>query len=160
MFSLGLLLLNLNLDEARLHLAVLEAVRDEIAYGIEATIEKDIDRYMEGVPTDLRILEDDGSVTDWSALKAKQLQAWTIIPRTNSLVIDVTSLEVGCDGQCATAKTDQRWDRQMIGRDGVTEFNIVTTQKHIETWEVRDSRWVQVSIDELGGTTLVDGKPY
>jgi hypothetical protein len=48
----------------------------------------------------------------------------------------------------------------MLGKDGVTEFNIVTTQKHIEAWEMRNSRWVQVSIEELGGTTLVDGKPY
>ncbi len=147
-------------DEGQLQAAVAEAIRDEIQYGIEATIEKDIDRYMEGVPQDLRILEDDGTVTDWSGLRAKQLQAWEIIPRTNSLVIDVIDLEVGCEGQCATVKTDQRWDRQMIGRDGVTEFNIVTTQQHIELWEVRDSRWVQVRIEELGGTTTVDGKPY
>jgi hypothetical protein len=93
-------------------------------------------------------------------LKAKQLQAWAIIPRTNALEVIVTDLEVGCDGQCATARTDQRWDRQMMGRDGVSEFNIVTTQKHIEKWEVRNGRWLQVSIEELGGTTTVDGKPY
>jgi hypothetical protein len=48
----------------------------------------------------------------------------------------------------------------MLGKDGVTEFNIITTQKRIETCEMRNSRWVQVSIEELGGTTVVDGKPY
>lgn len=158
MFSLALLLMDMEGREQRA--AVLEAVRDEIQYGIEATTAEDIDRYMEGVPRDLRILEDDGSVTDWGALKAKQLQAWDILTRTNLLEINVTGLEVGCDGTCATATTDQRWDRQMLGKDGVTEFNIVTTQKHIEAWEMRNSRWVQVSIEELGGTTLVDGKPY
>jgi hypothetical protein len=158
MFSLALLLMSL--EEVRQRAAVLDAIRDEIQYGIEATIAEDIDRYMEGVPQDLRILEEDGSVTDWDTLKARQLQAWTIITRTNLLEIDVTGLEVGCGGTCATARTDQRWDRQMLGKDGVTEFSIVTTQQHVETWEVRNSRWVQVGIEELGGTTVVDGRPY
>ena len=158
MFSLALLLMNA--EQLQQHAAVLEAIRDEIQYGIEATIAEDIDRYMEGVPADLSIREDDGSVTDWAALKAKQLQAWEIITRTNLLTINVTALEVGCGGTCVTARTDQHWDRQMLGKDGVTEFNIVTTQKHVEHWEERNSRWVQVSIEELGGTTRVDGKPY
>ncbi|MBL8771868.1 MAG: hypothetical protein JNK30_10845 [Phenylobacterium sp.] len=140
--------------------AVREAIEDEIDFGVHATIDKDIDRYMETVPADYRIVEDDGSITDRAALRARQLQAWSIITRTHALRIDVTRVEVGCDGHCATAWTDQRWDRQMLGRDGRTEFNVVTTQKHVERWEARDSRWIQVSIEELGGETLVDGKPY
>lgn len=146
--------------DPRLQKAVAEAIEDEIEYGIEATKDQDMDRYMEGVPADYRIVEDDGSITDRDRLRAKQTEAWAIIPRTNSLTIEVTKVEVGCDGECATAWTDQRWDRQMLGRDGVTEFNVVTTQKHRERWEQRDSRWLQISIDELGGTTTVDGKPY
>lgn len=160
MIAIVALLVVANPDDARLHAAVLEAIRDEIAFGIEATIDKDIVRYMETVPADYRIAEDDGTITDRDALRAKQLQAWSIIPRTNALEIHVLDLKVGCDGQCAQVKTDQRWDRQMIGRDGVTEFNIVTTQLHDERWEVRDGRWIQVAIEELGGTTTVDGKPY
>ncbi len=140
--------------------AVAEAIRDEIDYGISATRDQDMDRYMEGVPADYRIVEDDGSITDRETLRAKQLQAWAIIRRTNALDIDITAIEVGCDRACATVWTDQKWDRQMLGRDGTSEFNVVTTQKHIEKWEQRDSRWIQISIDELGGTTTVDGKPY
>ena len=34
--------------------AVTEAIRDEIDYGIEATIDQDIVRYMETVPEDYR----------------------------------------------------------------------------------------------------------
>lgn len=147
-------------DDVAIHAAVLEAIRDEIAFGIEATVEKDIGRYMETVPADFRIVEDDGSVTDRDMLRAKQLQAWAIIPRTNALTINVLDLKVGCEGQCATVKTDQTWDRQMLGRDGAAEFNVVTTQLHVEQWEVRDGRWLQVAIEELGGTTTVDGKPY
>lgn len=158
MFSLALLLADIEGLQQRA--AVREAIRDKIQYGVETTIAEDIDRYMEGVPQDLRILGGDGSVTDWGALKAKQLQAWDVITRKNLLEIDVTGLEVGCNSTCATAATDQRWERKMIGKDGVTEFNIVTTQKHIEAWEIRHSRWAQVSIEGLGGTTLVDGGPY
>lgn len=140
--------------------AVTEAIEDEIEYGIEATIAQDIDRYMETVPADYRIVEDDGSITDRETLRANQLQAWAIIPRTNALEIEVERVELGCEGLCATVWTGQRWDRQMIGRDGASEHNVVTTQRHIERWEMRGSRWVNVAIEELGGTTMVDGEAY
>ena len=48
----------------------------------------------------------------------------------------------------------------MTGRDGVSEFNVVTTQRHNERWELRDSRWVQTGIEELGGTVMVDGERW
>jgi hypothetical protein len=48
----------------------------------------------------------------------------------------------------------------MLGRDGKSEHNVVTTQKHKERWELRGARWVNVAIEELGGTITVDGKPY
>ena len=150
----------LNPDPDRLQLAVRQAIEDEIEYGIDATRDQDMDRYMEGVPDDYRIVEDDGSITDKAGLRTKQLQAWALIRRTNELTIAVQTVEVGCDGHCATVVTDQKWDRQMLGRDGVTEFNVVTTQRHNETWEERDSRWIQTGIEELGGTTTVDGEPY
>jgi len=156
-----LLLLSLTAEpDPLLAHAVREAIEDEIEYAVEATLDQDIDRYMETVPHDTRILEDDGTITDRDRLRELQLQAWAITPRTNSIEITVTGFELGCDGECATVRTDQRWDRQMIGRDGVTEFNVVTTQHHIEHWEARHSRWLQITTEELGGTTLVDGQPY
>jgi hypothetical protein len=148
------------IPDARLHHAVTQAIESEIEHGIDATIDQDIERYMETVPEDYRIVEDDGSITDRAELRRKQLQAWAIIPRTNALAIDVTRVEVGCDGECATVWTDQRWDRQMLGRDGTSEHNVVTTQRHRERWEVRNSRWLQTNIEELGGTVTVDGQPY
>jgi len=152
------------LDEAAIDPAALAAVtaaiRGEIDQGIAATIGQDIDRYMDGVPADYRIVEDDGSITDRDALRAKQLQAWSIIRRTNALTIDITKIELGCAGSCASVWTDQRWDRQMLGRDGSSEHNVVTTQRHKERWERRDGRWINVAIEELGGTVTVDGEPY
>lgn len=146
---------------ARIHLAaVSQAIRDEIDDGIEATVDQDIDRYMATVPVDYRIAGDDGRVIDRATLRAEQLRAWSLIRRTNALSIVIERVEPGCDGQCARVWTSQRWDRQMTGRDGVSEHNVVTTQRHIEDWQVRDSRWVNVAIEELGGTTVVDGTPY
>jgi hypothetical protein len=147
-------------DEARLTRAVRQAVVNEMTFVNSAVKRKDIDLYMTAVPDDYRINEDDGSVTDKARLRQKQAQAWALIRRTNSIDISITDFQLGCGGECAFVKTDQRWDRQMIGRDGVSEFNVVTTQKHNEKWQLRGSRWQQTFIEELGGTTLVDGKPY
>lgn len=147
-------------DEARLTRAVHQAVTDEIEFVNGAVKRKDMDRYMSVIPDDYRIAEDDGSITDKARLREKQTQAWALIRRTNSIDIKVTDLKLGCGGECAFVKTDQKWDRQMIGKDGITEFNVVTTQQHNEKWELRGSRWVQTDIEELGGTTMVDGKLY
>jgi hypothetical protein len=147
-------------DEARLTRAVRQAVTDEIEFVNNAVKRKDMDLYMSAVPDDYRIAEDDGTITDKARLREKQTEAWALIRRTNGINIKVTDVRLGCGGECAFVKTDQRWDRQMIGKDGVSEFNVVTTQKHNEKWELRGSRWVQTDIEELGGTTMVDGKVY
>lgn len=156
---LGLLLAS-TMSDPLLSRAIHDAIRDEIEFGIDATRDRDIERYMETVPDDYRIVEDDGSVTTKKALRTNQLRAWSIISRTNALTQDITGFQLGCAGQCATVWTAQRWDRQMLGRDGKSEHNVVTTQDHEERWELRGSRWINVTIKELGGTTLVDGKSY
>lgn len=63
-----------------------------------------------------------------------------IIVRTNALTIEVTKLQLGCTGECAMVWTDQRRDRQMLGKDGTSQHTIATTQKHIEQWALRGSR--------------------
>lgn len=147
-------------DEVRLTKAVRQAIADETQFVNEAVRDKDFERYMEVVPDDYRIVEDDGTITDKARLREKQAQAWALIRRTNALAVTITGIKLGCGGECALVQTDQIWDRQMLGKDGVSEFNVVTTQKHNERWDLRGSRWIQTDIEELGGTTLVDGKPY
>lgn len=146
-------------DEARLQKAVLRAIQDETGHVSSAIKRKDMDQYMDAVPNDYRIEEDDGSVTDKTGLRAKQTQAWALITRTNRIDMTFSEIRLGCGGECAFVKSRQRWDRQMLGRDGVTEFNVVTTQDHEEKWALQGSRWRQTFIKELGGTVLVDGKP-
>lgn len=146
-------------DHALLSQSVYEAVSDEIDFTLAATRAKNIDLYMETVPEDYRIVEEDGSVTDKDGLREKQLRAWSIIVRTNRISQRITGFQLGCEGRCATVWTSQTWDRQMLGRDGRSEHNVVTTQDHEERWELRGSRWTNTAIDELGGTVLVDGMP-
>lgn len=154
------LFIAMTMTDPLLETAIKEAIEDEIQIGLEATSTKNIDLYMDGVPDDVRIVEEDGTITDKARLREMQLQAWSIIPKTNSNSMTVTDLEVGCDGECATVWTDQRWDRQMLSRDGETEHNVVTTQAHREHWELRDSRWRNIETIELGGTVTVDGEAY
>lgn len=146
-------------DDTLLSRSVYEAIRDEIDFTLAATRGKDIARYMETVPDDYRIVEEDGSITDKKALRENQLRAWSIITRTNQISQRITGFQLGCAGACATVWTSQKWDRQMLARDGMSEHNVVTTQDHKERWELRGSRWINTAIDELGGTVLVDGKP-
>lgn len=136
------------------------AIDADIQSGLNWTRTKNIDRYMAGIPADYRIVEDDGSITDRARLREKQLKAWAIIVKTNALEQRITGFQLGCSGGCATVWTDQRWDRQMLGRDGKSVHHVVTTQRHKERWEIRGKRWTNVDIEELGGTTIVDGKPY
>lgn len=145
-------------DQALLSRSVYEAIGDEIDFTLAATRDKNIERYMETVPDDYRIVEENGSITGKDALRAIQLQAWSIIPRTNAIQQNITGFQLGCGGTCATVWTSQRWDRQMFGRDGKSEHNVVTTQDHKEHWQLRGSRWTNTAIDELGGTIVVDGK--
>lgn len=160
MFASLLMLATAAPPDALLENAVKEAIQDEIEQTNHAVATKDMALYMEQVPDDYRQVEDDGSVTDKAALQAMQEQAWAVIPRTNRIEISITGFELGCGGECATVRTDQLWDRQMLSRDGTSEHNVVTTQQHVERWELRGSRWINVSIEELGGTVTVDGEPY
>jgi hypothetical protein len=71
-------------------------------------------------------------------------------------IIAISAFRIGCGGACANGETGQHWDRQMTGRDGVSEHNVVTIQRHRERWGLRCSRWLQTGIVELGGTVTVD----
>lgn len=145
-------------DGAMLRQAVHEALTDEIQHGLSATRDQDMDAYLARIPDDYFHIEEDGRRVDKAALRAMQEQAWAIIPRTNRIEQAITGFELSCDGQTATIWTDQLWDRQMLGRDGETEFNIVTTQMHREIWRETNDGWQNVSLEELGGTLTIDGE--
>lgn len=140
--------------------AVRAAIDGEIQQGVKATIEEDIDAYMDGVPEDYRIVEDDGSITDKAALREHALRSWAIIDETLDLTITIDSIEVATACDEATVMTSQRWERMMRRRDDSGSDNIVTTQKHEERWRLKDGRWYNYEIKELGGEIFINGEPH
>lgn len=140
--------------------AARSAIEAEIQKGINATKDEDIDAFMDGVPDDFKIVEDDGSITDKAKLRALTLQKWAIIDKTLSLEIKIDSFEFGSTCDEAIVRTSQRWERVMRRRDGVGTDVVLTTQKHIESWRAVSGCWYNYDIKELGGKIFVNGKPY
>lgn len=136
------------------------AIDAEIQQGVRATIDEDIDAYMDGVPDDYRIVEDDGSITDKETLRANALRSWAIIDETRDLVIVIDSIDVAPSCDEAAVKTSQRWERLMRRPDGSGADVVLTTQKHDEKWRLKAGRWYNVEIVELGGEILINGQPY
>jgi len=132
------------------------AIEGEIMRSLEATRAEDINAYMDGVAPDLRIRQDDGSVLDRDGLRADVLQQWAIIEKTHLLETTIDRMRRR-DTDEWVVWTSQRWDRTMIGRDGVSRHRVVTTQKHRELWRRRGVRWYAYEIQELGGELWIDG---
>lgn len=136
------------------------AIDDELQKGAAATAAEDIDAYMDGVPADYRIVEDDGSITDREALRRYALESWTVIDKTISLEVTLDALEVAPSCNEADATTSQRWERLMRRPDGSGPDSVVTTQKHKEKWRRTGERWYNYEIVELGGEVFINGVPY
>lgn len=132
------------------------AIESEIMRSLEATRTEDIDAYMKGVPADLLVRHDDGSIMNAEQLRADVLQQWSVIERTIAIETTIDRMEVNPD-RSVTVWTSSRWERVMMGRDGVSRHNVVTTQKHREVWKRRGARWFNYEIEELGGQTWIDG---
>jgi len=133
------------------------AIAEALARSLEATRNEDIDAYMALVPPDLLLKQDDGSTTTRDQLRADVLQQWSIIDRTLAIEAVIDRMERNPDGSW-TVWTSQRWERVMIGRDGKSRHNIVTTQKHREVWRCYGDRWFNYEIEELGGQLWIDGE--
>lgn len=136
------------------------AIDSEIQKGVRASIEEDIDAYMDGVPDDYRIVEDDGSVTDRETLRANALRNWAVIDETRELKIVIDSIAVAPSCEEASVKTSQRWERVMRRPDNSGVDVVLTTQKNDETWRLKAGRWYNVEIVELGGEIFINGEPY
>ncbi len=136
------------------------AIDAEIQKGVKSTIEEDIGAYMDGIPDDYRVVEDDGSITDKAALREHALRSWAIIDKTIDLTITIGSLEPGPNCDEALVQTSQRWERIMRRRDDSGADTVLTTQEHEERWRLKDGRWHNYEIKELGGQIFINGEPY
>lgn len=138
-------------------------IRAEISAQIDkmaaATRAKNIDSYMECVPPDFLLKQDDGSTIGRDGLRAHVLEMWSVIPETKSLTVQIDRIEPAGPGE-ATAWTSQRWDRTMMSRDGKSRHDVLSTEKHRERWKVLKGQWFSYDVQELSGNIWIDGKPY
>jgi len=134
-------------------------IEAQITRTVDATRRQDIDAYMATFAPDFEEIADDGDQGKLADLRAHALRDWAIIPATRDIWARIDSLgPVG--GDTVVVYTNQRWDRLMLERDGVTRDTVVTTQKHREMWRRTKSGWRLSRVKELGGTVMVNGKPY
>ncbi|WP_152558189.1 hypothetical protein [Altibacter lentus] len=136
-----------------------EQIKIDLEKGIEATQRKDIDVYMERLPADLVIYDESGEVISREKQREYVLRDWSIIDTTLAIRMHIDSIDY-LASDSVLVYTSQFWKRMMFRRDGVSLDTIITTQKHKETWKKNAQGWCGYTIEELGGTILINGIPY
>lgn len=139
--------------------SIKKTIEGEIAKSLDATRRQDINAFMDGFAPDFEIAATDGDQETLADLRAHTLRDWSIIPATRDLWMRVDSMGAVA-GDSAVVYTSQRWDRLMLERDGATRDTVVTTQKHRELWRLTSRGWRNARVTELGGTVIVNGKPF
>ncbi|HEY2711175.1 MAG TPA: hypothetical protein VGI60_01575 [Chthoniobacterales bacterium] len=133
-------------------------IQRQLNRSVEATRSKDIDTYMDCIPHDFALKDEQGKTISREQLRQNILRDWSIIRRTLGIQTKIDSLEV--HGTAAIVYTSQHWEREMLERDGKTVDRVLTTQKHKETWRKTQRGWMPYEINELGGEVFVNGKAY
>ena len=130
----------------------------------DCTKRKDINGFMASCD-DTFILEsnetaDSNRTIAKDTLKADILQSWGIITKIYQVENWVDSISVPAS-DTAIVFTNQFFHRTFSRPNNLPgEDDIITTQKHRETWIKRPNGWKQSRIKELGGFIYVNGKPY
>ena len=143
-------------------------VRSEIEAVLKRTMEcnfkKDINCFMQSFDS-LFVLESPESVTKTRTITKDSLQKdiqrdWSIISKIFEVERWIDSIYVSSPDS-AIVFTNQFYHRTFLKPNGQPgEDDVVTTQKHRETWIRSGSGWKQQRIRELGGAIYVNGKPY
>ena len=131
----------------------------QIVRTVDATRRQDIDAYMATFTPDFEELENDGGQGKLADIRAHALRDWAIIPATRDIWARIDSMGTVA-GDTVVVYTDQRWDRLMLQRNGIVRDTVVTTQKHREVWRRTKAGWRLSRVKELGGTIMLNGKPY
>lgn len=103
---------------------------------------------------------DSGRTITLDSLRADILRDWSIVDTMYEVEQWIDSLQLhGAD--TAIVYTNQFYHRTFHrpnGKPGTDD--VVTTQKHRETWLRRSAGWKQSRVRELGGSVYVNGRPY
>ncbi len=127
-----------------------EAIRLEIQAAlnqcVKAVTTKNIGLYMQGIPEDFQIKDENGGIITKEMQRKFILRDWASIDTTlsNSYVVD--SLKIRVDS--VVAMTSQVWKRSMFRKDGFTADTVLTTQVHREVWRRTKNTWHNYRIEE------------
>ena len=137
-------------------------IKDEIQKSLDQCVlavnTKDINLYMQGISDDFKIKDEHGEIITREMQREYALRDWAIIDTTLNNIYVVDSLQI--EGNIAIVFTSQEWERIMFQRDGITKDTVLTTQIHNEIWKKRNQKWVNYSIEELGGKVFINGEEY
>ncbi len=140
-----------------------EEIRREIQREINAMIlsvnSKDIDRYMEKIPKDFLIYDGNGEIITRDEQREYILRDWAIIDTTLNNEMKIDSIHFK-SRDSIDVFTQQRWERIMFQRDGVTKDTVITTQLHKELWKKKKNGWIGYEVEELGGEVFINGQKY
>lgn len=145
-------------SQKRIELAIEIEIQKQLDKCVHAVSTKNIDEYMDLLPKDFVIYDQNGEVISREQQRAYTLRDWAIIDATLSNVYKVDSIRAY--GDSVIAYTSQRWERLMFQRDGKTKDTVLTTQKHLETWKKTPVGWLNYDVKELGGEIFINGKLY
>lgn len=140
-------------------LAIHKSIQHEIDTLILAVNTKNIALYMKKMPVDFVIYDNNGEIISREQQRENALRDWSIIDTTlnNKMIIDSIDF---LSNDSIYVYTNQRWERIMFRRDGVTTDTVLTTQKHKELWKKKNQQWIGYDVKELGGKIYLNGKEY
>jgi hypothetical protein len=125
---------------------------------------KDIDGFMSAF--DSTFVLESNEASDQSRLIVKDtlkkdiLRDWGIIAKMYEVERWIDSIEVLLP-DTAIVYTNQFYHRTFTKPNNLPgEDDVITTQKHRETWILRNDGWKQQRVKELGGAIYVNGLPY
>lgn len=143
-------------------------VKSEIEKALRQTTDcnkrKDIDCFMATFDS-LFVLESNESADKnrnilKDTVKKDILRDWSIIATMYEVERWIDSIYV-LSPDTAIVFTNQYYHRTFTKPNNLPGVDdVVTTQKHRETWVKRNDGWKQQRVKELGGAVYVNGKPY
>ena len=134
-------------------------ILNEIEEGIKATRTKDIDQYMNQIPDDLVLKDENGGLISKIELRKYALRDWAIIDTTLNIEMNIDSIQY-LKKDSVIVYTFQIWERKMFQKDGIATDTVLTTQKHRETWKKNIEGWFAYYVEELGGEIFLNGVKY
>ncbi len=133
-------------------------VQAVIDYGLAATRDKDLNRYMNIIPPGIIVELANGERLGREDLREHLLEQWEYVSAMLEVHMEIESLEAVEDR--AVVYTAQRYRRRVHFMLGGPEDELFSTRRHRGRWQRLPVGWRCVMVVDLGGETYVNGRCY